>query len=155
MKVLTRSTFAGVGLGFLLLAACGCANGCATASGGGITMGGAKRAAYDTLSTTEAVLQAAQKLEISLVCNKPGAPPEGSCVPKPLHDKIQADFIEAGEYGQQIVAIVRALPEGSPTPGNVLDLALAMKTLAQRILAALPKSPQADSLWTQLAKAKE
>jgi len=149
MKVLTRSTFAGVGLGFLLLAACGCANGCATMGGGT----GAKRTAYDGLKTTQIVLAAAQQLEILLVCDRPGAPPAGACVPKPLHDQIQGYFLLAEDYGGKLTAITRSLPKGTPTPGEAIDLALKLRALAWKILSALPEGPEAKELETKLAEA--
>jgi len=144
MKVLTRSTFAGVGLGFLLLAACGCANGCAT-------MGNVEHTAYVSLATTQTVLETIQRAEIKLVCNRPGAPPAGACVPKPLHDQIQHDLAEAAEYGQQATTIMASLPDGAPQPMEVVNLIANVSRLVSHILASLPKSQQADALQAQLA----
>lgn len=118
-------------------------SGCASAQGG----------LYVGVRSAKTVVSTVQQGEIKLVCNRPGAPPEGMCVPKPLHDQIQGYILEAAEYGQQLSLIMADLPAGAPTPSQALDLALKIKALVQKILDALPKSPQADALAVEVRAA--
>ena len=114
-------------------------------------MGGAQRPIYVSVATAKTVVATVQAEEIKLKCGAPTAPPPGMCVPKPLHDQIQGYILEAAEYGQQVSLIMASLPDGSPTPGQVIDLVAKISELLRKVMASLPKSPQADALQAQLA----
>lgn len=138
-----RSRWAALALAVTLGCLTACSNGCASANGG----------LYVGVSTAKTVVQTVQLGEIKLKCGAPTAPEPPACVPKPLHDEIQGYILEAAEYGQQISLIMADVPEGKPTPGQALDLALKIKVLVQKILDSLPKSPQADALAAEVRAA--
>jgi hypothetical protein len=120
-----------------------CSNGCASAQGG----------LYVGVRSAKDVVRTVQHGEEKLVCDRPTAPPAPACVPLELHHTIHGYIAEAAEYGQQLSLIMADVPQGDPTPGQALDLALKIKVLVQKILDSLPKSQQADALAVEVRAA--
>jgi hypothetical protein len=126
----------------LLISATQACSGCATV--------GVQRQGFTALSTAEKVLEGTQQLEIGLVCGRPSAPPAPLCVTIEQHHELQGYLLQAANVGQEATGIMRSLPKGSPTPGNVVDLVAKVYALLQRVLSALPHSAQGDALQAQL-----
>lgn len=122
----------------------GCAgSGCAS-------MGGARHQATRGVVVGHTTLAALQDGEMALVCGRDGAPQAPACVPVDLHRKISGYLAEAFEYDGQVAELVRDLPEGRPTPVEVLTLLGKIGAIVSKILSELPKSPQQQALAADL-----
>jgi hypothetical protein len=125
----------------ILSAGCG-GSGCAT--------GGVRHQATNVVVNAHTTLGAIQDGEMALVCGRPGAPREPACVPVELHRKISGYLVEAFEYDGQVASLVRDVPEGKPTPVEVLVLIGKIGGIVSKILNELPKSPQQEALAASL-----
>jgi hypothetical protein len=150
MKSLIRSTLKGVAeatallLVLSMLTACG--QGCRSAN-----VGGARQAAAKGLDLTHGMLGLLQDTEMALVCDRTTAPKAPGCVPEAIHRKtISPLFAEAFGYDGDIARLLLAVPEGTPTPLQVLELVARVTALANKILAEIPGSVQKDALVKKL-----
>jgi hypothetical protein len=96
--------------------------------------------------TAHTVLGALQDGERALVCEKPGAPAPPLCVPQVKHQEISQHFVMAFDLDGQVLRTVRALPPGTPLPGDIPTLLGQIGVLIDKILAAMPSSPQKTQL---------
>jgi hypothetical protein len=125
----------------LLVAGHGCAS-----------LGGARHQAVRGVVVAHSTLAALQDGEMALACGKPSAPAPPACVPNDLHRRISGYLAEAFDYDGQVAELVRDLPEGKPTPVDVLVLLGKIGEIVSRILAELPKSQQQAALAASLGK---
>ena len=127
----------------LALALTGCAS-----------LGGARHTATVSVVSAHAVLAAVQDTERALVCDGPTAPAPPLCVPPDVHRRNAGYFVTAFDLDGQVARTVRAVPPGGVLPANVAELVGQIAALVDKILAAIPKSPQRASLVEQIGGGK-
>jgi hypothetical protein len=110
------------------------------------SLGGTRHEATRGVVVAHSTLAALQDGEMALVCERAGAPQAPACVPADLHRKISKLLAEAFEYDKQVAELVRDLPEGQPTPVQVLVLIGKVSGIVTSILQDLPRSPQQAQL---------
>lgn len=106
--------------------------------------------------TAHATLAAIQDTEMLLVCGRPGAPSQPTCIQAEKHKQLSGLLAEAFDYDGQVLRIVRAMPTGQPQPGQVGELLARIAVLIDKILADLPRdAPPTQALLANLREAKE
>ncbi len=114
------------------------------------SLGGARHTATVTVVSAHAILSAAQDTERMLVCGLPTAPAAPACVAPATHRTISGYLATAFDLDGQVARTVRAVPAGGMLPANVAELVGQIAALVDKILAAIPHSPQRASLVAQI-----
>lgn len=93
-----------------------------------------------------ATLAAIDDVEMGIVCGRAGAPQAPLCVPISKHRIISIYLRDA--YALEIKAgtIIRNLPPGSPTPAEVISMAVQVNALIQEVMKLLPNGKEKQAL---------
>jgi hypothetical protein len=109
-------------------------------------LGGARHGATVSVVSAHAVLAALQDGERVLVCSGPSAPAPPACVAPAKHREVAGYFVTAFDLDAQVARTVRAIPPGGVLPSNVAELVSQIAALVEKIIKAIPASPQRESL---------
>ena len=144
LKSLCKGLLECAALLLAITAMVGCSQGCATAQ--------IQKAGYVGAKDVADLLETVQAEEIKLKCGAPTAPAEPACVPPALHRTIQGYILEAAGIDRQAAAIVRALPQGAPTPLKVMELVAKIYALVDLVIQALPVGKQKAALAAKVGR---
>ncbi len=114
------------------------------------SLGGPRHVATVTVVTSHSILAAVQDTTRALYCGAPTAPAAPACIDDALRRTIAGQLVTAFDLDGQVARLVRAVPAGGILPANVAELVGRIAALVDRILAAIPKSPQRASLVAQI-----
>lgn len=113
----------------------------------------ARHRATVTVVSAHAVLAAIQDTEMTLVCEKPGAPAAPACVPIDTHKRISAELVKAFDADGKIATLVRATPVGGPS-SDVAVLLGQIRAIVDAVLALIPDSAPRRALVANLGGAQ-
>lgn len=127
----------------LLVLAFVCLYGCAST-------GGPRHVATVSVVTSHGTLMLIDATEEKLVCDTAGAPQAPMCVPPATHKAISAKLAQAFDLDADVARTVKAMPVGTPTTPQVLELLSKISVLVSDVMALIPQSSARESLAVQI-----
>lgn len=107
---------------------------------------GPRHTATVSIVSAHAVLTTIDDAEMKLVCGRAGAPQAPYCIPVSKHQQISAMLKQAYDLEISIAGVIRAIPDGSPLPADVMAMTVQVGALINQIMLMLPEGKPKEAL---------